>query len=125
MRISELSRASGVSTRALRYYEEQGLLQPQRQSNRYRSYAPEDIEQVRRIRFMLAAGISTELARELLPCMVDDGDFLVPACQDLLSEFEREHALISAQIAELESVRRALAGIITATRASPRVASRR
>ena len=39
MHIGELSVRTGVSRRALRYYEEQGLLLPQRQANGYRSYS--------------------------------------------------------------------------------------
>lgn len=114
MKIGELGRRAGVSTRTLRYYEEQGLLEPTRLPNGYRSYDDQDVEQVRRIRFLLAAGINTDMAREVLPCMVDDGRFLIPACEDLIAEFEREETRIAGRIAELESARTALAGIITA-----------
>lgn len=114
MRIGELGRRAGVSTRTLRYYEEQGLLEPTRLPNGYRAYSDDDAEQVRRIRFLLAAGINTDMAREVLPCMIDDGAFLVPACDDLLASFEHEEARIAGQIAELEAARRALAGIIAA-----------
>lgn len=114
MRIGELGRRAGVSTRTLRYYEEQGLLEPSRLPNGYRSYDDQDVEQVRRIRFLLAAGINTEMAREVLPCMVDDGGFLVPACKDLVAEFEREETRIADRIAELDSARTALVGIIAA-----------
>ncbi len=38
MKIGELSRRTGVPTRMLRYYEEQGLLRPERADNGYRSY---------------------------------------------------------------------------------------
>lgn len=118
MKIGELGRRAGVSTRTLRYYEEQGLLEPTRLPNGYRSYNDRDVEQVRRIRFLLAAGINTDMAREVLPCMVDDGAFLIPACEDLIAEFEREETRIAERIAELESARTALAGIITAAHAA-------
>ncbi len=36
MRIGELSRLTGVSVRALRYYEEEGLIRPSRGGNGYR-----------------------------------------------------------------------------------------
>lgn len=118
MRIGELGRRAGVSTRTLRYYEEQGLLKPARSPNGYRSYSDRDVEQVRRIRFLLAAGINSDMAREVLPCMVDDGSFLVPACEDLVVEFEREEAHIAERIAELDAARTALVGIIAAARSS-------
>src|SRR5690606_36236170 len=84
MRIGELARRAGVSTRTLRYYEEQGLLTPRRLPNGYRSYDEDAVEQVRRIRYLLAAGIGTEMAREVLPCVRDDGDALVPECDELV-----------------------------------------
>lgn len=41
MRISEVSRRSGVSASALRYYESIGLISPHRSRNGYRYYDPE------------------------------------------------------------------------------------
>lgn len=38
MRIKQLSERTGVSSRLLRYYEEQGLLRPRREENGYRDY---------------------------------------------------------------------------------------
>jgi DNA-binding transcriptional MerR regulator len=43
MRIGELARQAGVSTRTLRHYEGLGLLTPRRTANGYRDYA--DAEQ--------------------------------------------------------------------------------
>jgi DNA-binding transcriptional MerR regulator len=43
MRIGELARQAGVSTRTLRHYEELGLLTPRRTANGYWDYA--DAEQ--------------------------------------------------------------------------------
>lgn len=39
MQISELARRTSVSVHALRHYESQGLLQPERRANGYRDYA--------------------------------------------------------------------------------------
>ncbi|WP_240133924.1 MerR family transcriptional regulator [Actinotalea caeni] len=103
-----------MSTRTLRYYEEQGLLTPRRLPNGYRSYDEDAVEQVRRIRYLLAAGIGTEMAREVLPCVRDDGDALVPECDELVDALAQEEARIGARIAELESARTALASIIAA-----------
>ncbi|MEU6192280.1 MerR family DNA-binding transcriptional regulator [Streptomyces sp. NPDC047061] len=38
MKIGELSHRTGVSTRLLRYYEQQGLLHPSRLPNGYRDF---------------------------------------------------------------------------------------
>ncbi|MEV5506450.1 MerR family transcriptional regulator [Streptomyces orinoci] len=69
MRIGELSRRTGVSARLLRYYEEQGLLTAERDSNGYRRYCAQAPERVTRIRELLAAGLTTEVIRDLLPCV--------------------------------------------------------
>ena len=71
MRIGELSRRTDVPTRMLRYYEEQGLLQPERGANGYRSFGPTDTYRALQIRGLLAAGLTTEIIRDILPCLDD------------------------------------------------------
>lgn len=66
MRIGELAERTGVSTRLLRYYEEQGLLAPERSGNSYRSYAEADVPVVRRIALLIRSGVPTRLIRALL-----------------------------------------------------------
>ncbi|GAB2541865.1 MerR family transcriptional regulator [Nocardia heshunensis] len=73
MLIGELSRTTGVAPRLLRYYEEQGLLVPHRDSNGYRSYPAAAVARVGRIRELLDAGLPTREIRELLPCATDSG----------------------------------------------------
>lgn len=69
MRIGELSSRTGVSVRSLRYYEEQGLLHPQRTDSGQRVYTDDAIERVRFFQSMFAAGLSSQRIYELLPCM--------------------------------------------------------
>ena len=52
MQIGELSARTGASVRMLRYYEEQGLLEPRRTGSGYRDYAESDVDRVARIRCM-------------------------------------------------------------------------
>ena len=59
MRIGELATRIQVSERALRYYEEQGLLHPSRRPSGYREYQEDDVRRVRHIRTLLAAGLNT------------------------------------------------------------------
>lgn len=68
MRIGELAAASGVSTRSLRYYEQQGLLPAQRRGNGYRDYDEQAVRQVAFIQDLFRAGLSSEIIREILPC---------------------------------------------------------
>jgi DNA-binding transcriptional MerR regulator len=68
VRIGELARAAGVSTRALRYYEEQGLLAAERRGNGYREYDEQAVRQVAFIQDLYSAGLPSEVIREILPC---------------------------------------------------------
>ena len=72
MRIGELSKATGVSPRALRYYEQQGLLRSERRPNGYREYAPESVEVVAFVQDLFQAGLSSDVVREILPCAGDE-----------------------------------------------------
>lgn len=114
MRISELALRTGTSERSLRYYEERGLMAPTRRPSGYREYGDADVGTVRRIRTLLAAGLGTETIAEVLTCMLDDGDRVVPACPDLLPVLIRERDRIDASLAELTAARDALQAIIAA-----------
>ena len=54
MRIGQLSQATGVSQRSLRYYEEQGLLHPRRTDAGQRLYGADDVDLVVRIQHLFA-----------------------------------------------------------------------
>lgn len=114
MRIGELSRRTGTSRRALRYYEEQGLLLPARRPSGYREYGAADVPRVRRIQTLLAAGLGTAIIAEVLPCMVGDGEVLAPACPELIPELARERDRITRSIDELAAARTILDAIIGA-----------
>lgn len=58
VKIGELARKTGVSVRALRYYDEEGLIRPGRGGNGYRDFCDGSVEAVLRIRGMLDAGLN-------------------------------------------------------------------
>ncbi len=66
--IGELAESTGASARALRHYEEQGLLTPERSSNGYREYSEADITRVAQIKTMISAGMGTLAIRRYLDC---------------------------------------------------------
>ncbi|MEU8870711.1 MerR family transcriptional regulator [Streptomyces javensis] len=68
MRIGELSRVTGASTRSLRYYEAQGLLSSDRRPNGYREYGEEAVRQVAFIQDLYRAGLPSQIIRDILPC---------------------------------------------------------
>ncbi|MEO3786038.1 MerR family transcriptional regulator [Actinocorallia sp. B10E7] len=118
MRIGELSHRTGVSERLLRYYEEQGLLRPVRLPSGYREYHDQDVAVVRRIRGLLAAGLSTATIASILPCLRDDGSRLVPTCPDLLAELHRERDRMTEAIEALRASRAVLDTVIAAAPSS-------
>ncbi|MFE3023939.1 MerR family transcriptional regulator [Nocardia tengchongensis] len=114
--IGELSRATGVPARLLRYYEEQGLLVPQRDSNGYRSYPETAPARVGRIRELLAAGLPTRDIRALLPCATASGLQHCDHSRQVVSDgLDR----LDQQIAELTQRRGLLAGRLDAVLAAP------
>lgn len=86
MLIGELARITGTSTRALRHYDDRGLLLSARQTNRYRDLPESAVERVRRIRMLLDVGLNLDAVAELLPCFTTDGALgACPAAQQRLS----------------------------------------
>ena len=69
MRIGALAARAGVSVRALRYYEEQGLLASERSQSGQRHYPPAAVDRVRFFQDMYAAGLSSRNIAALLPCL--------------------------------------------------------
>jgi DNA-binding transcriptional MerR regulator len=115
VRIGELAKRTGASERSLRYYEEQGLLAPTRTPAGYRVYAESDVDAVRHVRLLLAAGLNTTFIREVLPCMVDTGEGLAPGCPELLPHLRKERDRITVAIDGLATARVLLDDVITAT----------
>lgn len=72
MRIGEAAKRAGVSVRALRYYEEQGLLTSARSRGGQREYDEGAVDRVRFFQQLYAAGLPSRRIAELLPC-IDTG----------------------------------------------------
>lgn len=103
MRIGELARRAGVSARALRYYEEQGLLTSERTSSGQRTYPDSAVERVRLIQQFFTAGLPSRTVLQLLP-YVDAGHGSPEAFELLAAERNR----ITAAMADLAAARDAL-----------------
>ncbi|MFL6122198.1 MerR family transcriptional regulator [Actinophytocola sp.] len=109
MRIGDVATAAGVSTRALRYYEEQGLLTSQRSPSGQRQYDDDAVERVRWIQALYSAGLSSKAITGLLPC-IHTG----VATDAMLTRLATERERIDAQIRDLTTTRERLDSIITA-----------
>lgn len=104
MRIGELARRSGVSTRSLRYYERQGLLAASRDGNGYRVYAEADVVLAREIASRLAGGFSLAEARPFVECL-RAGNAAGDVCPESRAAQRRKLAELDAGIARLQRAR--------------------
>ncbi|MFC8190577.1 MerR family transcriptional regulator [Cellulomonas sp. NPDC057328] len=107
MRIGEVAARAGVSVRALRYYEEQGLLVAERSPGGQRRYPPEAVERVRFIQNLYAAGLGSKAVLRILPCM-EHGVLTDEMHERLLAE----RARVQAQLDELTATRDKLDHVI-------------
>lgn len=115
LRVGDLASRTGVSTRLLRYYENQGLLAADRSSTGQRLFEKSAIGRVRHIRLLLGAGLPTRVIRDLLDC-IQDPRHLEPCAVPTLLEHLRDH---DERIAELLSTRDALQGLIDSSTVVP------
>lgn len=114
MRIGELSARAGVSVRALRYYEEQGLLTSARSASGQRHYTPDAVERVSFLQRMYAAGLSSRTIAELLPCVDSPSEETSDAALERMAE-ERDR--LTDHIAELVRTRDSLDALMAVNRA--------
>ncbi|MGY4859007.1 MerR family transcriptional regulator [Cryobacterium sp. AP23] len=103
MRIGDVAHRAGVSTRALRYYEEQGLLASERTVSGQRIYPESAVERVRMIQQFFTAGLASRTILQMLPC-VETGT----ASAEVFEILELERTRISAAMADLAAAREAL-----------------
>ncbi|MEU7751111.1 MerR family transcriptional regulator [Micromonospora sp. NPDC049101] len=108
MRIGELATQTGVSVRALRYYEEQGLLAAGRSGGGQRHYPDSAVDRVHLIQMLYAANLSSRTILDLLPCV--DANVNTPESRALL---RAERDRIDQQIAQLRQARDRLDAVIT------------
>lgn len=108
MRIGELARATGATPRALRHYEQAGLITSDRAHNGYREYPEQAVRRVRNIRYLLAGGLTLEDVHCFLPCL--DGDLTRgPVGAEARRVARNRLAVLDARIAAQTEVRDRLA----------------
>ncbi|SIR52745.1 MerR family transcriptional regulator [Micromonospora avicenniae] len=108
MRIGELARVTGVSTRTLRFYEGLELLESRRASNGYREYDPAAVVRVRNIRHLLSTGLTLDDVAHFRRCL--DGDLRAAApAPAMVALARRRLALLDERIRALSAARDNLA----------------
>ncbi|MFI1095422.1 MerR family transcriptional regulator [Streptomyces sp. NPDC020917] len=114
MRIGEFAERAGVSPRALRYYEKQGLLAARREANGYREYQESDLRLVVEIRTLLAAGFTLADTRPFVDCLRAGHDSGA-ACPESVTVARRRLAAIDAEIRTLLERRAEISGQLART----------
>ncbi|MFF0033724.1 MerR family transcriptional regulator [Streptomyces avermitilis] len=111
MLIGELAVETGITTRALRYYEEQGLLESDRTPAGYRLYERAAIRRVRNIRELLSCGFTVEDVKSLLAYLdadLPDVFSYSPVCADGYGVGAQRVAELNGRIAILTQLRDSL-----------------
>ena len=108
MRIGELGRRAGVSTRTLRHYEDLGLLPARRRANGYRDYDEQDLHVVAEIRALVELGFALEETRPFVECL-PSGHPTGASCPDSRAVQRRKLAEVDEWLARLQVVRDELA----------------
>jgi MerR family copper efflux transcriptional regulator len=81
MRIGDAAAAAGTTPRALRFYEQRGLLPPPaRTATGQRQYGPREVARVRVIRQLLALGLTVEDVRDCADRLHLLDEDALPAC---------------------------------------------
>ena len=93
MLISEVTEQIGLSKKAIRFYEEKGLIKVARKENGYREYSEDDVLALNKIKFLRMCGISVSDIKLLFENMVTLDDLL----QKRKKEIESEHDLHFSQ----------------------------
>ena len=87
MKINEVEAQVGITKKNIRFYEEQGLLSPRRNSeNGYRDYGPEEVAVLKQIKLLRKLGLPLEEIRRM-----QAGGTVADGMRRHLVTLEREH----------------------------------
>ena len=104
MNIGMAAEKSGLPAKTIRYYEEVGLVRPDRSENGYRTYSEKEVHKLRFLHRARSLGFGIEECRQLLALYEDRGR----ASADVKHIAEAKIAEVDRKIAELEDLRRTL-----------------
>ena len=108
MNIGNVAEQSGVPPKTIRYYEDIGLITPQRTSNGYRSFRETDLHKLTFLGRARTLGFTIEDCRTLLALYNDEGR---ESAQ--VKAVATEHLkVIEDKIAQLQSMRSTLAHLV-------------
>jgi len=109
MNIGEVSRASGLPAKTIRYYEDIGLVRPARGANGYRDFSEQDAHKLAFLGRSRSLGFTIEDCRTLMS-LYEDRDRASADVKALASEhLER----IARKIGELQALQSTLETLVT------------
>lgn len=104
MNIGNASERSGLPAKTIRYYEDIGLLKPDRADNGYRDYSVSDVHKLRFLQRSRGLGFSVEECRQLLALYEDKHR----ASADVKSMAQSKLQEIERKITELRELQHTL-----------------
>lgn len=103
LRIGEVARIAGTTTRAIRHYHHVGLLpEPERKDNGYRTYSVRELVQLLRVRRFVELGLSLDEIRDVLASPETE---LPDVLEELDAELARQEQAIRDRRAMLATMR--------------------
>lgn len=66
MKIKQVEELVGITSKNIRFYEEQGLLSPERAENGYREYRQQHVDTLKKIKLLRKLGVSVEEIKTVL-----------------------------------------------------------
>ncbi len=116
MNIGEAATEAGLPAKTLRYYEDIGLVTPQRSDNGYRHYAEEDIHKLRFLQRSRSLGFTIADCRTLISLYEDTSR----ASADVKSIAKSHLDQVEIKIQELKSLRNTLKHLINSCKGDHR-----
>ncbi len=105
MKIGEVARLSGLSTKTIRYYESIGLIEAGlRQDNGYRAYTPQTLDALKFLQRARTTGFSVEECRQLLGLYRDQDRHSVHVKSMVMEKVEQ----LDQQVEQLQAMRSTL-----------------
>lgn len=108
MNIGAASEKSGLPAKTIRYYEDIGLVVPNRRTNSYRDYSAEDVQRLAFIQRARSLGFDIETCRQLLALKSDRSR----ASADVKALAVRHLDEIEHKMRELQAMADTLRGLI-------------
>ncbi|MCI5040599.1 MAG: Cu(I)-responsive transcriptional regulator [Donghicola eburneus] len=110
MNIGEVAERSGIPPKTIRYYEDIGLVRPQRSSNGYRAFREADLHKLAFLGRARALGFSIEDCRNLLSLYEDE----TRESAQVKTIAEEQLSAIDDKIAQLQEMRETLSHLVEA-----------